>query len=100
MLKHIVMFKLKDVAEGATKQENARRVKSMLEGLRAKIEDIRHIEVGINVVEGADACDVVLYSEFEDLKGLRTYQSHPEHVRVAEFIGKIRSERRVVDYED
>ena len=30
MVKHIVMWKFKDVAEGATKQENILKVKSML----------------------------------------------------------------------
>jgi len=41
---------------------------------------------------------VVLYSEFRSQKDLEAYQRHPEHIRVAEFIEKVREERRVVDY--
>ncbi len=98
MLKHIVMWKLKDIAEGKTKPENAKMMKVMLEGLKEKIAEIEHIEVGMNIIPSEAAFDVVLYSEFKDEKALGTYQKHPEHVKVAEFVGKIKEERFVVDY--
>jgi len=98
MLKHIVMWKLKDLAEGKTKIENAKMMKFMLEGLKEKISEIDHIEVGLNVIASEAAFDVVLYSEFKDQKALETYQKHPEHVKVADFVGKIKEERVVVDY--
>jgi len=41
---------------------------------------------------------MVLISEFKDLRDLESYQKHPEHVKAAEFIGKVRLERKVVDY--
>ena len=99
MLKHIVMWKLKDSAEGADKKENARKMKSKLEGLKRKIKEIRSIEVGININDSSDAYDVVLYSEFNSTEDLDAYQNHPEHLRVGDFIGKVRLERKVVDYE-
>ncbi|OGO38097.1 MAG: stress responsive protein [Chloroflexi bacterium RBG_16_57_8] len=99
MIKHIVMWKLKDAAEGAGKQENARMMRSRLEGLKSKINDIKSIEVGINTSESADSYDVMLYSEFENAAALQRYQSHPEHLKVADFIAKVRAERKVVDYE-
>ncbi len=37
MLKHVVMWKLKDEAEGADRATNARRVKAALESLRGRI---------------------------------------------------------------
>jgi hypothetical protein len=98
MLKHIVMWKLKDRAEGRTKAENAKMMKLMLEGLKEKIQEIEHIEVGMNVIPSEAAFDVVLYSEFRDEKALVTYQKHPEHVKVAEIVGKIKEDRVVVDY--
>ncbi|OGO30053.1 MAG: stress responsive protein [Chloroflexi bacterium RBG_16_56_11] len=99
MIKHVVMWKLKDFAEGASKAENARKMKSQLEGLKKKISQVRLIEVGINTNEVADAYDVVLYSEFENVDDLHLYQKHPEHLKVGDFVGKVRLERRVVDYE-
>lgn len=98
MIKHIVLFKLKDVAEGATKDQNAKRVKSELESLSVKIPQIRHLEVGINFIPSDTAYDVAIYSEFANERDLEAYLKHPEHVKVAEFVGKVRENRVVVDY--
>src|SRR3989304_3262883 len=97
MIKHIVMWKLKGFADGAGKAENARKMKSRLEELKNKIKQIKRIEVGINVIDSKDSYDVVLYSEFESIEDLQSYQKHPEHLKVGDFVGKIRLERRVVD---
>ncbi len=99
MIKHIVMWRLKPEAEGADAATNARRVKTALESLRGRIPGVLAIEVGIDVERSSAAFDVVLYSEFESREALAAYQTHPEHARVAEFIGRIRQDRAVVDYE-
>jgi hypothetical protein len=98
MLKHIVLFKLKAKAEGATKNENAKRIKRDLEALKGKIPQIRHLEVGINSIISEAAYDVALYSEFANEADLNTYSRHPEHLQVAEFMRKVREGRVVVDY--
>ena len=98
MLKHIVLFKLKGSAEGATREENAKKVKEMLEALRGRIPQIRHLEVGINCLPAETAYDVAIYSEFEDENALDGYMKHPEHIKAAEFIGNVREARAVVDY--
>ncbi len=98
MLKHIVMFKVKDSAEGADKGENIQRLKSRLEALPGKIEEIRFFEVGINSINNGVAYDMVLCSEFAGPEELFRYQKHPEHVKVAEFVHKVCENRVVVDY--
>ncbi|WP_202077492.1 Dabb family protein [Caldalkalibacillus salinus] len=98
MIKHIVMWKLKETAEGATKAENAYKIKTLLEGLKDKIEVIQSIEVGINIEPSETAYDVVLYSEFEDEQGLEAYQIHPDHQEAGSFVKKVVTERVVVDY--
>lgn len=98
MLKHIVLFKLKPSAEGATKETNSIKIKTELEALAGKIPQIRKMEVGINCIPGDAAYDVAIYSEFANEADLSTYMKHPEHVKVAEFIGKVRESRVVVDY--
>ncbi len=100
MIKHIVMWRLKEFAAGASREENAKKLKESLEDLKDKIEDIKAIEVGINFNSSPAAFDVVLYSEFSDMEGLDAYQNHPEHLKIVDFVGEIRSERAVVDYED
>ena len=99
MIKHIVMWRLKEEAEGATKAENAQKMKEMLEALKGMIPEIIQIEVGINFLEAPPAYDVALYSEFANVAGLNAYQVHPEHEKCKAFIGKIVCDRAVVDYE-
>jgi hypothetical protein len=99
MIKHIVLWKLKDFAEGATKQQNALKVKVMLEDMRGKIPCMLKLEVGLNFEAGDSACDISLYSEFTSREALDAYQIHPEHMKVKNFLPRVRSERRVVDYE-
>lgn len=99
MIKHIVMWKLKEEAEGKTKAENALELKKRLEALKAEIVEIKEIEVGLNICDSDQAYDVVLNSVFEDEASLERYQKHPKHLAVGSFIGKIREERVVVDYQ-
>ena len=46
MIKHIVMFKLKESAEGSDKAANIKALKAKLEALTAQIEEIKFFEVG------------------------------------------------------
>ncbi len=99
MIKHIVLWKLKDRAEGVEKQVNIRRMKKLLESLPEKIPAIRAFEVGVNAIPSDAAWDVSLYAEFATKEDLEVYQKHPEHVKVGEFVGKVRESRALVDYE-
>jgi hypothetical protein len=99
MLKHVVMWRLKESAEGRTKAENAQYVKEILDLLPYKIKEIKNLEVGINMLNAPPSYDLVLIVDFANLLDLQTYQSHPEHVKVADYILKVRESRTVVDYE-
>lgn len=98
MIKHIVMWKLKDSALGFGKMENAEKIKVKLESLKGEIDGILEIEVGINECDSDQAFDVVLYSVFKDMKSLEAYHVHPKHVEVGKFVGEVREDRVVVDY--
>ena len=99
MIKHIVMWKLKDQTEGASQEENARKLKYTLEALKGKIEQIVELEVGLQMRPDESAYDVVLVTSFQTREDLDLYQKHPKHQKVAAFVKKIVSERKVVDYE-
>ncbi|MFN1836093.1 Dabb family protein [Balneola sp. MJW-20] len=100
MIKHIVMWKLKDNAAGSDKAENAKRMKNKLEALQDKISELHKIEVGITMLEqdGESISDIVLTTEFKTQSDLKTYAVHPAHQEVVNFIKEVVSERRVVDY--
>ncbi|ASU38644.1 stress responsive protein [Herbaspirillum sp. meg3] len=99
MLKHIVMWKLKDQAEGADKAANARKMKELLDGCANLVPGILKFEAAL-AQPGLEATyDVVLYSEFESKAALDAYQDHPDHVAIKPFIGAIREGRQCMDYE-
>ncbi|MGL4774051.1 MAG: Dabb family protein [Clostridium sp.] len=98
MVKHIVMWKFKD-AEGRSKEENALKMKEMIENLVGKINEIIELEVGVDFNKSGAAFDLVLYSSFENREDLNAYQIHPEHQKVVQFAEKVVEERAVVDYD-
>ena len=99
MIKHIVMWKLKDHAEGADRAANAAKMKALLDGCRDIVPGIVEFEVAL-AQPGLEATyDVVLYSVFADKTALDAYQDHPRHVAVKPFIGAVRLERQCMDYE-
>jgi hypothetical protein len=98
MVKHLVMWKLKENAEGGTKEQNAKKIKTELEALKKKVPQIKHLEVGVNFLPSDASYDLALYSEFANEKDLDVYLKHPDHLKIADFVGKVRESRVVVDY--
>ena len=99
MIKHIVMWKLKDFAEGADKAANAVKMKQKLDACANIVPGTLKFEVAL-AQPGLEATyDVVLYSEFDSKAALDAYADHPTHVAVKPFIGAVRSERQCMDYD-
>jgi hypothetical protein len=99
MIRHIVMWKLKENAGGATKAKNAEKLKLILEGLRITIDEIKAVEVGIQISELNDeSFDVVLISDFETDLDFKMYTRHPQHKKAIDFIEKVAEKRVFVDY--
>nr|WP_315393344.1 Dabb family protein [uncultured Duganella sp.] len=99
MLKHIVMWKLKEHAEGGDRAANAAKMKSMLDACAALVPGIVTFEVAL-AQPGLEATyDVILYSAFTDKAALDAYQEHPQHVALKPFFGAVRDQRQCMDYE-
>ena len=91
MLRHVVIWKLKDPAD-------APRFKALLDSCRALVPGMREFDVGIKT-EGLEAnADVVLVSSFDDAASLDAYQTHPHHKAVSAQLGPLRETRQVVDF--
>ncbi len=100
MVKHIVFFHLLDEAEGKSKVENAQIIKAGLEGLIDLVPCLKAAEVGINIPNATKTnYDIALVCDFESWADLDAYQAHPEHLKVAAYIGKCKDDRAAVDYE-
>lgn len=98
MVGHIVMWKLKETAEGHGAAENAQKMKEMLAALPGLIPQLRSLTVSTDVFLAIPETDVVLYTVFDSADDLQAYQVHPEHKKCVAFISAVVAERRVVDY--
>ena len=98
MVKHIVMWKLKEEAHGNDKKINALLIKEKLESLSGKIDGLLKIEIGVDFLGGSNF-DVVLYSELSTKEALDTYQNHPLHQAELPFIREAVVDRKAVDFE-
>ena len=97
MINHIVLFKLKDFQK-EEKAKVVKELKTLLEGLKEKIDEVKYLEVGTNYELDAKSYDIALISHFSSLEDLDTYRVHPEHLKVVERIKETTSERAAVDY--
>lgn len=98
MVRHIVMWTLKEEAEGNSAAENGAKMKEILEALAGRIEGLRHIEVSVDIVAADPECHVVLCSEHDDEAALDHYQGHPEHQACVAFVKKVAASRKALDY--
>ena len=87
MVRHVIVWTLKDEYDDSQKEEIKAGIKEGLEGLAGKIPGLTEIRVNTEGLQGSTG-DLMLDSLFEDEASLRGYSSNPLHVAVAD--GKVR----------
>ncbi len=99
MVKHVILWVLKDEYEGIEREKIKAGIKEGLEGLAGQIPGLIDIKVNTDPLESSN-CDLMLDSTFEDANALMRYSAHPLHVAVA--TSKVRpftKSRTCMDYE-
>ena len=99
MIKHIVIWRLKNRENEQSRDETASAIKQKIEGMRGKIPGLLRIEGGVDFTRTADSCDIALYAELESREALAGYHVHPAHEEFKSFIGPRQRERYLIDYE-
>ncbi|MCZ6513879.1 MAG: Dabb family protein [Nitrospinae bacterium] len=94
MVKHIVMFKLKEKTPG-----NLATLAFALNGMTGKIESLKFMEVGEDFKGSERSFDLVLTTHFENQDGLDAYSKHEIHQPVIQLARTLCSQTVVVDYE-
>ncbi len=92
MVKHIVMYKLK---EGVDKEATVEIIRSVLEPLVGKIPGLLHMEIR----QAFRGMDYALYSEFESKEKLFAYAEHPLHLEAKSHFSRFLESRVAADYE-
>ena len=83
MVKHVILWTLKDELSPEEKAQVKKGIKEGLEGLKCRVPGIVDIKVNINGLASSHA-DLMLDSLFENKEALDAYAVHPAHVAVAD----------------
>lgn len=99
MVKHVILWQLKDELSAKEKVQVKQGIKEGLEGLKGQIPGLTEIHVQTEGLSSSNV-DVMLDSTFENEDALKNYAVHPAHVEVADT--KVRpytKSRACLDYE-
>ncbi len=83
MVKHIILWQLKDELTAELKETVKKEAKESLEGLVGQVPGLLSVQVNINGLETSNA-DIMLDCTLQDEESLRGYAVHPAHVAVAD----------------
>lgn len=99
MVKHIIIWTLKDTLTSDEKQKLKAEAKKNLEALVGKIDGLIDLKVQIEFLSTSNG-EMMLDSTFESFDALKDYAIHPSHQAVAnEFVRPYTSARSCVDFE-
>lgn len=100
MIKHIILWNLKDEFSKSEKAKLKIQIKEGLEGLSGQIEGLNEIKVNIDPLETSTA-DLMLCAVLKDEAALKLYANHPKHLEVANGIIRPNVKLRVCfDFEE
>ena len=98
MVTHIVMWNFDASFTEETKKQAAAEMKEKLEALKEIVPGVLSVKV-ITEPLVSSTRDIALIGEYEDEAALKTYASHPEHVKVVEtIIKKYCTDRTAFDF--
>lgn len=99
MVKHIILWTLKDELSAKEKETVKANAKRELEALVGKVEGLTQLTIHTNGLESSNA-DMMLDSTLEDQNALKAYQVHPAHVSAAnEYVRPFTAQRLCFDFE-
>ena len=95
MLQHYILIKFKTGVNGEHIAEFCRRMLA----LRTTVSGIEHLEIGRDILHDARSWDLILIMRFASTEALRSYQQHPEHLRLMAFNQPSVADVASVDFE-
>ncbi len=100
MVRHLILWKLKESLTADEKNKILCDMKEQLEGLVGKVPGLVSLKIVINEMESSNA-DVMLDSVLESEEALKGYQGHPAHVEVANtYVRPFTEVRMCLDYKE
>ena len=94
MIRHIVMFKIKD----EFKDEIPQLVENF-KGMKGRIEGMLDLEAGQDVLHSERSYDLALVTVFDSMESFNAYQTHPAHMPVRKRMHEVRETSVACDFE-
>lgn len=99
MVRHVILWKLKELSSEEEKKTVVENIKKNLEALVGVVPGLISLDINIEPLASSNA-DVMLDSLLEDEAALKEYQTHPEHVKVADtYVRPYTEVRMCMDFE-
>lgn len=99
MVKHVILWKLKEGLTSEEKVKISQDIKTNLEALVGKVPGLLSLQINTNPLASSNA-DVMLDSVLENEEALKGYQTHPDHVAAANgYVRPYTEVRLCMDYE-
>ena len=99
MIRHIVLFKLREFESKAAKATATKKVISRLNELPAKIHHIRKYEAGTDIRKLEWSYDISITMDFDSMADLDAYTIHPAHQEFIAFNKDFSVAKVCIDYE-
>lgn len=97
MVRHIILWKLKESFTEEEKAEARAEAKRRLESLNGRIEGMCELEVITDRLPTSTA-DMMLDSAFTDADALAGYQKNPLHLEAAGYVRSVVESRLCLDF--
>lgn len=98
MIRHIVMWNIKDEITGTQKELACQKMAEGFLPLKSSVPNVIDLQVEINKIESSNR-DFMLVVDFPNEAALKAYQVHPEHIKAAGFVKEVTKDRVCFDYE-
>lgn len=83
MVKHIILWKLREDLSAEEKKSVKAGIKAGLEGLQGVVPGLTSVHVQTDGILPSSTADVMLDCTLESAEALKGYAKHPAHVEVA-----------------
>ena len=94
MIRHIVMFKIKDEFKSEIPQ-----LVSNFYGMKGRIEGMLDLEAGQDILHSERSYDLALVTVFDSMESFKAYQTHPVHMPVRKHMHEVRESSVACDFE-
>ena len=94
MIRHIVMFKIKDEFKSEIPQ-----LVSNFYGMKGRIEGMLDLEAGQDILHSERSYDLALVTVFDSMESFKAYQTHPVHMPVRKRMHEVRESSVACDFE-